>query len=225
MAEEFLEEIYRDANLISEMRQIACYAQVYDEYHVKTMYTEYLPELIRVCQRYAQSDSVGGEEFLSCLQEIHDMNHDLILMGDIIEHKLLPLLEKSIQYFGAIQTENEEGDFLFQTTSSGFLTIKDLRNNIYIHSTVDPMWEARKAAEYIFDPRKKAYSIRGCGLGYLIYQLYEIFNGAISIRVFEKDARMVEYARRYGVLDWVPADCIEIIVDADPLPFLESAEE
>ena len=225
MAEDFLEEIYQDAKLISEMRQIVCYAQVYDGYHVKRIYTECLPELIRVCQKFAQSDRTNREESLKCLQEIHDLSHDLILMGNIIEHKLLPFLEKSMQYYGMIQTENEEGDFLFQTTRSGFLTIKDLRNDVYIHSTVDPMWEARKVAEYIFDPRKKAYSIRGCGLGYLIYQMYLVSNGAISIRVFEKDARMVEYARSYGVLDWVPADCIEVIVDADPFPFLESASE
>lgn len=225
MAEDFLEEIYRESKLISEMRQIVCYAQVYDGYHAKNEYTERLPELIKICQRYAQSNSTDGEEFLRCIQKIHDVSNDLILMGSIIEQKLLPLLEKSVQCYGMIQTENEEGDFLFQTTRSGFLTIKDLRNDIYIHSTVDPMWEARKVAEYIFDPRKKAYSIRGCGLGYLIYQMYIISNGAISIRIFEKDARMIEYARRYGVLDWIPADCIEVIVDADPLPFLDSASE
>ncbi|MDE7224116.1 MAG: DUF115 domain-containing protein [Acetatifactor sp.] len=225
MAEEFLEEIYQDAKLISEMRQIVCYAQIHDEYHAESKYTEQLPELIRVCQKCAQSDSVGAEELLDCLQEIHDISHDLILMGDIIEHRLLPILEKSIQCYGTVWMENEEGDFLFQTTRSGFLTIKDLQNDIYIHSTIDPMREAGKLAEYIFDPRKKAYSIRGCGLGYLIYQMYVISNGAIFIRVYEKDVRMVEYARRYGVLDWVPADCMEVVVDADPLPFLESALE
>lgn len=225
MAEEFLEEIYQDAKLITQMRQIVCYAQVHDEHHARIKYTQQLPELIRVCKRYAQSDEAGGEEFLSCLQEIHDKGRDLILMGDVIEHELLPILEKSMQYYGAIQTENGEGDFFFQTTQSGFLTVKDLKHNFYIHSTVDPMWEALKTAEYIFDPRKRAYSIRGCGLGYLIYQMYVISNGAISIRVYEKDARMVEYARKYGVLDWVPSDCLKVIVDADPLPFLESALE
>ncbi|MBD5545733.1 MAG: DUF115 domain-containing protein [Lachnospiraceae bacterium] len=225
MAEDFLETIYQDAKLISEMRQIACYAQVHDEYHVRRKYMEQVPELIRVCKRYVQSDKAGGEEFFRYLQEIHDVCHDLILMGDIIEHKLLPLLEKSMEYYGRIQTENEEGDFLFQTTASGFLTIKDLKHDLYIHSTVDPMWEAEKVAEYIFDPRKKEYSILGCGLGYLIYQLYVISNGTVLIRVFEKDARMVEYARKYGVLDWVPADRIKITVDADPLPFLESVTE
>lgn len=225
MAEDFLEEVYQDAKLISEMRQIVCYAQLHDEHHVKVKYTEQFSELIRVCQRYAQSDTAGGEEALRCLQEIQDVSHDLILLGDVIERKLLPILEKGMQYFGTIQTENEEGDYLFQTSQSGFLTIKDLQNDIYIHSTVDPMWEALRTAEYIFDPRKRVYSILGCGLGYLIYQMYVVSNGSISIRVFEKDARMVEYARKYGVLDWVPADCVEVIVDADPLPFLESASE
>ena len=154
MAEDFLEEIYQDARLIDQMRQIVNYAKVHDEYHVVSIYEEHSSELIRICQRYAQMDSAGGEEFLSCLRELYEFSNDLILVGDIIEYKLLPLLEKSIQRFGTIQTENEEGDFLFQSTKSGFLTIKDLQNNTYIHSTVDPMWEARKIAEYIFDPRK-----------------------------------------------------------------------
>ncbi|MBD5464733.1 MAG: DUF115 domain-containing protein [Lachnospiraceae bacterium] len=224
MAEDFLEEIYQDAKLISMMRQIACYARVQDSHHVNLKLQELSPELLRVCQRYVQLDRAAGEEFWSCLQELSACC-DLIRGGDIIEHKLLPFLEKWMQHYGAIQTENDEGDFLFQTTVSGFLTIKDLKSNIYFHSTVDPMWEAGKVAEYIFDPRNKAYSIRGCGLGYLIYQLYVISGGAVFIRIFEKDARMVEYARKYGVLDWVPADCIQVIVDADPLPFLESALE
>lgn len=225
MAEDFLEEVYQDAKLIDQMRQVVYYAKVHDEHHVAGNYEEHYPELIRVCRKYAQWDSAGGEELVDCLQEVYDAGKDLILVGDIIEYKLLPLLEKALQRFGTIRTENEEGDFLFQSSRSGFLTIKDMQNNTYIHSTVDPMWEARQIAEYIFDPRRKEYSIRGCGLGYLVYQMYVISNGAVFIRVFEKDARMIEYARRYGVLDWVPADCMEIIVDADPLPFLESAEK
>ncbi len=225
MAEEFLEEIYQDAKLIDIMRQIAYYAKVQDEYHVASIYEAHYGELMSVCRKYAQMDGAGGEAFVNCLQEVYDAGNDLILLGDTIEYKLLPLLEKSMGRFGTIRTENEEGDYLFQSSRSGFLTIKDLQNNAYIHSAVDPMGEAREIAEYIFDPRRRAYSIRGCGLGYLAYQLHQISNGAVFIRVFEKDARMVEYARRYGVLDWVPSDCMEVIVDEDPLPFLESASD
>ncbi len=225
MAEDFLEEIYQDAKLIDIMRQTVRYAKVHDELHLTGYYEGHYAALLGVCQKYAQVDSAGGAELVNSLQEVYDAGNDLILVGDIIEYKILPLLEKSMGRFGTIQTVNEEGDFLFQSSRSGFLTIKDLRNNTYIHSTVDPMEEAREIAEYIFDPRRKTYSIRGCGLGYLIYQLHTISNGAVFIRIFEKDARMVDYARRYGVLDWVPADCMEVVVDADPIPFLDSASD
>ena len=95
MAEDYLEEIYRDARLISGMREVVCWTQVYDEYHAREKYTELLPELIRACREYARSDSAGGESLLNCLQEIYDISHDSILLGDIIERKLQPLLEKS----------------------------------------------------------------------------------------------------------------------------------
>lgn len=225
MAEAFLEEIYKDAKLIYEARQIVEYTKVYDKHHAAMKYNEVLPWLIEICQRYAAWDKKGGEELANHIVHIKEISNDLILMGDIIENKVIPLLEKSMQYYGTIQTENEEGDFLFETAVSGFLTLKDLRQNVYVHSTVCPMWEAKRIAEYIFDPRKKAYSILGCGLGYLAYQLYVISNGAVAIRIFERDARVIEYAGNYGVLDWIPADRVEVIVDTDPLAFLNSALE
>lgn len=225
MAEFFLEEIYKDAKMIYEARRIVEYTKVYDKHHAAMKYNEILPRLIEICQRYTAWDKNGGEELANHIVHIKKISNDLILMGDIIENKMIPLLEKSMQYYGTIQTENEEGDFLFETAASGFLTLKDLHQNLYVHSTVCPMWEARKIAEYIFDPRKKTYSILGCGLGYLAYQLYVISDGAAAIRIFESDARVIEYARSYGVLDWIPADGVEVIVDTDPLAFLNSALE
>ncbi|MBD5497000.1 MAG: DUF115 domain-containing protein [Lachnospiraceae bacterium] len=225
MAEAFLKEIYKDAKLIYDARQIVEYAKVHDEHHAAMKFNEIQPRLIEICQRYAAWDKKGGEELASHIVHIKEIRNDLILIGDIIENKVIPLLEKSMRYYGAVQTENEEGDFLFETAVSGFLTLKDLRQNVYVHSTVCPMWEAKKIAEYIFDPRKKAYSILGCGLGYLAYQLYVISDGAAAIRIFERDARVIEYAGSYGVLDWIPADKVEVIIDTDPLAFLNSALE
>lgn len=225
MAEEFLEEIYREANLIYEARQIVEYTKIDDKYHATIKYNEILPELIELLKNYVIWDKSGGEELARHVMRIKEIGHDLILMGDIIENKIIPLLERSMQRYGKIQTENEEGDYLFESAVSGFLTIKDLQQNIYVHSTVCPMWEAKKIAERIFDPRKKAYSILGCGLGYLAYQLYVVSNGAVAIRIFERDARMVEYARRYGVLDWLPDDRVEVVIDEDTRTFLYSVLE
>lgn len=225
MAEEFLEEIYQDARLLCELRQITDWTRVGDRHHTILKYNQLLPELVRVCKRFTAYDESSGITLYQCLQEIPKCGNDLILMGDILDSKVLPLLEKSMRQWGEIRTEDEEKDFGFETTASGFLTMKDIKRNLYVHSTNDPMWEAKKLAEYIFDPKKKQYSVLGCGLGYLIYQLYCISEGSVRLRVYEQDARIVQYARAYGVLDWIPEDRLSIVVDDDPRAFLCSVLE
>jgi len=63
------------------------------------------------------------------------------------------------------------------------------------------------------------------GLGYTAYQLYCISDGSVPIKIYEYEERMVQYARRYGVLDWIPEECISVTVNADVLPFLYSLEQ
>lgn len=224
MAEEFLEEIYKEAKLFCAVKQLAEFAKMHDTGHEVQMGNQRLPELGDLCQKYMEQDSQKALELWRYIESIMEIK-DPILIGDILEHNILPLLSGRMGQWGNICVENEEGDYLFESALSGFLTIKDLQRNRYFHSTVDPMWEAQKMAEYIYDPRKKKYSFRGCGLGYLIYQLYEISDGTVFIQLFERDGRMVEYARKYGVLGWVPEQNLEIVIDADPSSFLQSTLE
>ncbi len=226
MAENFLEDLYREADLVCDLKQIIEFAKIHDEYHAVEMGNKILPRLGEICKEYIKQDLAKGTELWNAVQMLIDVDDDLILRGDIIESRIMPLLEEKIQrHGGRIYTENDEQDYSFESSISGFLTLKDIKRDKYIHSSVDPMWEARKLADYIYEPQKAAYSIRGCGLGYLIYQLYRVSNETVTINVFEKDARIVEYARRYGVLNWVPDDRLNVIVDADPGPFLRSIEQ
>lgn len=225
MAEAFLEEIYSDARILCELKQVVEYARVQDSSHFLQVGDILLSKLRNVCKRYVQYNVAKGKELWNLILEICEDGNDLSVVGDILEHKILPLLEDSMRQWGDICTENDEGDYRFETSVSGFLTLKDLQRNFYVHSTVDPMWEARRLAERIYDPQNKQYSIRGCGLGYLIYQMYEVSNGSVKLNVYEKDARMVQYARQYGVLDWVPEENLKVVVDADPNPFLKSILE
>ncbi|MCM1326566.1 MAG: DUF115 domain-containing protein [Bacteroidales bacterium] len=225
MAEAFLEEIYQDARLICELKEVVQYARMNITNNLATKGDILLKKLCDVCKRYAQYDVVKAKEMWRLLKEVSSLGHNPILIGDILECKILPLLEDSMRQWGDICTENDEGDYRFETSISGFLTLKDERQDFYFHSTVDPMWEAKQLAECIYDPRNKQYSIRGCGLGYLIYQLYEVSQGSLLLNVYEKDARMVQYARQYGVLDWVPEKNLKVVIDEDPRPFLTSALE
>lgn len=224
MAEEFLEPIYEEANLLWELRQVVEWIKVDDAHHSVMTGNALISKLCSTCQKYTEQNSIKGRQLWSVVQQLTNVGEDLIFMGDVIE-RIIPLLEEKMRLWGDIETENEEGDFRFETSQSGFLTMKDLKNNRYFHSKIDPMWEARKRAEYIFDPTKDSYSILGCGLGYLIYQLYLVTDGSVVINVFEKDARIVEYARSYGVLDWIPEDKVNVVIDSDILTFLNSAKE
>lgn len=223
--EDFLEEIYREADLYWQIKQAAECAMMRDERSALRRAEELLPGLYGLCGRYEAQDPGKGSALRQQVQDLEQAAGDFVRMGDILEYRILPLFVESMRQWGDIRTENAEGDYLFASAASGFLTLKNLRRKCYIHSTADPMWEARKLAASIYDPSKKRYALRGCGLGYFAYQLYELSGGFISIQIFETDARMAEYARRYGVLDWIPEDRLEVIVDADPVPFLESASD
>ena len=225
MAEEFLESIYQEAKLLCELKQMVEWSRVSDEQHLVLAGNTVMPKVGQLCQRYVEQDKEKGMQLWEAAQSVTKVKGDMLLTGDIIEHQVIPLLEESMRQWGNIQIEDEEGIFRFESTVSGFLTLKNMKRNIYYHSTVDPMWEACKRAEYIYDPKNDAYSILGCGLGYLAYQLYLISQGSIVIHVFERDAKMVEYAKCYGVLDWIPEENLDIVIDSDILSFLHSAEQ
>lgn len=224
MAEAFLEEIYQEAKIITELKDIAQLSLCQDNHTMILKYESILPTLSTICKKYINVNNVKAMELWGCLQTLSGIADNTILVGDMIVKKIIPLLEEYIALYTNIEVENEEGDYVFESTDSGFLTIKNVERNYYFHSTDDPMWEAKKLAEYIFDPQKSEYALWGCGLGYLAYQLYVISCGSIKINIFEPDARMIDYARNYGVLEWIPEENLNIIVDNDILPFLHCAE-
>lgn len=224
MAEAFLEEIYEEAALVCQLRQAVEYAKIHDELHMIAICNAVFQPLCEICKGYLLQDREKGMALWDAVQMLVTIDNDLVRRGDCIEEQILPLLKEKRKCCGGdICVENEEGDYLFESSASGFLTLKDLQCDKYIHSAADPMWEAAKLAEYIFSPEKAEYAVWGLGLGYLIYQLYRISDGTVRIHVFEKDARMVEYARHYGVLDWIPEDRLELVLCSDWKAFQQSA--
>ncbi len=223
MAEAFLEEIYEEAALVCQLKQAVESAKIHDELHMIAICNAVFQPLCKICKGYLLQDQEKGMALWDAVQTLVKIDNDLVRRGDCIEERILPLLKEKRKCCGGdIRVENEEGDYLFESSASGFLTLKDLKCDKYIHSAADPMWEAFKLAEYIFSPEKKEYAVWGLGLGYLIYQLYHISDGTVRIHVFERDARMVEYARHYGVLDWIPENRLDLVLCSNPDAFLQS---
>lgn len=223
MAEQFLEEIYQYANVVSELRYIVETIREHDDHHAIMTLNSILPDICALCEKCIELQYDDGIVLWKQVQDLTKIQNDLILLGDIIENAILPMMEKWIQSLADICQQADE-EYWLESTACGFLTIKNTRTNMYLHSNNNPMEEARKLVESCYDPKVEHYSVYGCGLGYHVYELYRISNGSVSIKLYDVNDNMIEYAKHYGVLEWIPQDKLEIIVDRSVLPFLESID-
>ena len=224
MLVDFLEPVYEDAKAINTLKYVVDLIRVNDLVHSMPILREIYPKLCDMCKRYAQLNQASASALWEQLMRLNQTQTDTIYLADLIESHLLPLLAKYMTTWGHIE-EVDEGLFKLESTVSGFLTVQDIERNLYLHSTVDPMEEARKVAEYIYEPEKREFALLGCGLGYLPYQLYKLSRGSMMIYVYESNPKIIEYAYQFGVLSWIPEDCITVIDSPDVLEFLNKADE
>lgn len=207
MAESFLEEIYSISNVIYELEVTITRARkMYDEDFVNRL-NKVLPLLCECTTKYIDYDVQEGKrlwEKVSLLSQIHG---DMIRISDIIDMEIVPQLKRWINDMVAIDQYDEEG-YRLCNSQSGFLTIAF--QDIFIHSLNNPMVEAYDLIEDIFSYEKDYYFVFGCGLGYQIYQIYQRIKDYGHIVLWEPSQRVLEYAKKYGVLDWIPADVLSI---------------
>ena len=220
MAVQFLEELYQYANTISKIKMTVEHIRKYQAKLSKNMFDSLLMEMHKLCEKCIETEYVEAEELLFQVDSLNNME-DEILLGDILENIIVPMMERWMQSISQICQQIDE-KYVLESTASGFLTIKNVEKNKYLHSNNNPMEEAGKLVEYLYDSGKKIYSVYGCGLGYHIYSLYLMSDKDISIKVYENDNSIIEYAKKYGVLDWIPSDRLEVITDRCVDLFLEN---
>lgn len=225
MAEAFLKEIYDEANLFFELKRLLEAARVRDVRTFKLTLDRVLPLVDELCTWYSHQNNPKRIEFWKkSIQEILRCKADVLRVGDCLEGQVLPEYQAYLSKRDGICVDDGEG-FCLQSSQSGFLTMQLTDSGQYLHSAVDPMWEAYLMAKQIFDPQKEYYSVWGDGLGYFSYQLYCYTGGSAKIRVFEPNEKMARYGLRYGVLEWIPEDRMEITVSEDFAPFLDSLQD
>ncbi len=148
-------------------------------------------------------------------------NDDVILLADLLEEALLPLIKELIVPLEPIEC----GKYNVEITSSGYWTVKHIPDNLYLHSNSNPMEEARVLVDRCFDSDKETYAVWGCGLGYHIVRLYEAARGAISITVFDEDAEIIELAMESGIMEHIPEERITYIADHTGEEFVQFVAE
>jgi len=182
-----------------------------------------LPELEVFLKKCISDDRSNYDSFVEAFKLITN-TEDYILIGDIIESVIIPIVEESIQaklnYY-----EKVDERYVIESTASGFMTIRDSVIDRYLHSNNDPMDEASIIVEEMYEYEKERYYVWGCGLGYHIYQLYLYSSGSIPIIVYEPNEHIIEYAKEYGVLSWVDDNILEIRVSDDIYEFIRQEDD
>ena len=196
MAENFLKEIYREAVLRTELKFLIEQFAGGSDGKERDNFQQVIKELETVSVKYAAMNPKDGGELLNALRKIQEYDGKYLEMADYLESDILPLYENYLRQLHKICVEDGQG-YCLESSLYGFLTIRDTKNGRYFHSRNDPMWEAAQIARRIYDPSMKSYSLLGCGLGYVAYQLYCFSDGSVPINIFEYDdtGRMPQYHR------------------------------
>jgi hypothetical protein len=211
MAESFLEEIYENAMIIQKTIECVDLFREQDWNQARAKFNEAMERLEKILPVLASENMSIANSIQDCASLIGDKWEDCSLVTGLMQGKLIPLLREFVGFYADIDVE--EGTYRLKSTGSGFLTVENLEYGVSYHDVFDPLDEARRIAKKIYRPEKENVGIFGCGLGYLPYMINQISESAAKIVVYEDDATLVQYARHYGVLDWIPAENLKVIVE------------
>lgn len=222
MAEGFIEEIYGYAHTISRLREVVERFRYAEDYQGTELFRKRIPDMGHLLDACLEDGYEEAELLRDGLYSIKNIN-DMIAVADLLEGSVIPIMERWIQSWVSVD-EQVDARYRIESTSGGFLTIKDMHSNRYLHSNSDPMDEARKLVETQFDYEKESYRVWGCGMGYHVYQLFLISEGTIPITVYEPNPNLIRYALQYGVLSWIPHEKLEIIPGCNVAEFTDRSD-
>ena len=210
------------SQLLSDMQEIIYYFRIQNYHEGAMRFCKLLGDMQEETEVRAEIMSEQGsiKGILSqMLQALED--DDMILLADLLEEAMVPALKALV----VPQNDIEYGNYQLEITASGYFTIRHNPNNLYLHSNVNPMEEARILVDKCFDSDKPIYAVWGCGLGYHIAKLYEKARGAISIMVFDEEEIVLELAESGGILDHIPQDRLTLIPDFTGQKFVKYIAE
>lgn len=224
MAEDFIEQIYSEAILLTELKQTVELIRQRNSHTVTLKLNDILPQLGEIVKQYITEHYEKGVQFWNALEKVSGFNGDLIWLGDCIESEIIPMYQEYLSLLCDIDVDDETG-IRMKSSKSVFLSMLRTDNGKYFHSMEDPMWEAYIQAKQLFDPEIRDYYFLGTGLGYLPYQVYLISEKSAKIHIFEPISKFVQYGKLYGVLDWIPEEKLSITVSNDLIGFLKEIEK
>lgn len=222
MAEEFLEEIYQIAKTASEIENvIEKYRKNVGTFGLMYDLNPIINSMMDFSKRLLINGDLRGKEIWESIQRIKSYGK-IVQVLDEIEDNCLPIYKRYLENAPKIDVCDE--NLIFRSSKSGFLFLLN-KNEEPLMSSINPMREARYIAKEIYSPEKQNIAFLGCGLGYVPYQLYLLYEGEIKIKLFLHDERSYYIAKNYGVIDWIPDNSIEVITSNQSDAFIKEVSE
>ncbi len=207
--EDFIKEIYQEADIIEQLKEFSFLINSYRPRDGRSIYNKCAEKLEGTLERLATSDLSTARQIQDIAIKIKDSYNDPCLAKGIINGKLIPLLYSYMTAYTGIKVT--EGKYTIASSDTGYLTIRDNEQGIYLHETHDPMWEAYETVRTILNPQAEEFLIFGSGLGYTAYQVWHQSEGFSNIYLYEDDPVILDYAYKYGVLSLIPEKNLSII--------------
>ncbi len=207
--EDFIQEIYNDANIIEELKEYISLTYAGRSRDARSVYDHAVGQLEQLLLRIAPTDAYRANKLQDSALTVKEAFDDYSHATGLVQSELLPKLYEHISNYTGIEVNS--GKYLLKSSNTGFLTVRDNEYNCFLHDIYDPMWQAYQIVKSEFRPQTDCFLVFGCGLGYLPYQIWHQSEGAVKIYVFEEDETILDYALRYGVLSLIPDNLIEIV--------------
>ncbi len=220
MAEDFIEEIYSQSEIIFEVKKAIAYCRKQQPFLFHKKWAVMQQQIADFCKNALSFDVEFGTYIWNQFLEItkDSENHDYDLAADKLE-ELIPYLYKAISFLGEIDV-TEEPYRLF-STKSGYLGIQNIKTGKFLNSTIDPAWEAYEKSSELCIPSINKFCTLGCNLGYLSWQMYELSCQSIDIYIYDINETMYNYAIHYGLLSKIPKENVHLVIEPN-ISFLVS---
>ena len=206
--EDSYREIFEEAMICENLREIAELYAITDKHSVIKLWNETTDRIVSLCNKISAEERELATTIMNAATLVRESFDNDGYIQYILQMQLIPGMMRYLERYGSIDVD--DGYWSICGTPSGFVSLKCLENEMYLHSAYDPMNEAYLLAKNLYETGKRDFWFFGCGLGYLPYQMWKISGGSVRVHICEYKSEMIEYAGLFGPLDLIDKDMLDI---------------
>lgn len=206
-------EVFDNAMIYENLKELSRLYAVTDKHGIIPLWNRTVSDITELCKSLQSENAGMSAKIMQTASAIRDEFDNDGYVQYLLEGTLIPLIMDYLHRYNDISVD--DGYWDIHGTPSGFVTIKRMNDNKFMHSAFDPMWEAGLLADQLYEAGMRDYHVFGCGLGYLPYQLWKTSDGSLNVHVYALESDGIEYARLFGPLELIAEDKLDLRIFND----------